>query len=321
MWFIGKVIFMSKSQNALLIVLAFFAIYVIWGSTYLMNKIAVHELPPFMLASVRFSVAGILIFILCKIMGIPLNITKKQLLNSMIAGFLFLAFGNGFVVWALKYVDSGFAALEIAAQPLVILLLMRILEGKKIQTMSVVGVIIGILGIYLLVSQNQVISQENSVLGMVMIFFCMVSWAYGSLFVAKADLPKNYFVNTGFQMFTAGIMLMVGSLLIGETWTLPTVWSSQVQYAMLFLIILGSIVAFTAFNYLLKVVSPEKVATSTYVNPIIALLLGWFFLDEQITTQSTIAAIVLLTGVYFINTRKKLVLFSRFSSRYSPKED
>ena len=321
MWFIGKVIFMSKSQNALLIILAFFAIYVIWGSTYLMNKIAVHELPPFMLASVRFSVAGILIFVLCKIMGIPLNITKKQLLNSMIAGFLFLAFGNGFVVWALKYVDSGFAALEIAAQPLVILLLMRILEGKKIQTMSVVGVIIGILGIYLLVSQNQVISQENSVLGMVMIFFCMVSWAYGSLFVAKANLPKNYFVNTGFQMFTAGIMLMVGSLLIGETWTLPTAWSSPVQYAMLFLIILGSIVAFTAFNYLLKVVSPEKVATSTYVNPIIALLLGWFFLDEQITTQSTIAAIVLLTGVYFINTRKKLVLFSRFSSRYSPKED
>ena len=321
MWFIGKVIFMSKSQNALIIVLAFFAIYVIWGSTYLMNKIAVHELPPFMLASVRFTVAGILIFLLCKLMGIPLTITKKQLLNSIVAGFLFLAFGNGFVVWALKYVDSGFAALEIAAQPLVILLLMRLLEGKKIQTMSVVGVIIGILGIYLLVSQNQVISQENSVLGMVMIFFCMVSWAYGSLFVAKADLPKNYFVNTGFQMFTAGIILMLGSLLIGETWSLPTTWSSPVQYAMLFLIVLGSIVAFTAFNYLLKVVSPEKVATSTYVNPIIALLLGWFFLDEQITTQSTIAAIVLLTGVYFINTRKKLVLFSRFSSRYSPKGD
>lgn len=312
---------MSKSHNALLIVLAFFAIYVIWGSTYLMNKIAVQELPPFMLASIRFSVAGILIFLLCKIMGIPLYITKKQLWNSTVAGFLFLAFGNGFVVWALKYVDSGFAALEIAAQPLVILLLMRILEGKKIQAMSVVGVVIGIFGIYLLVSQNQVISEENSVLGMVMIFLCMVSWAYGSLFVAKADLPKNYFVNTGFQMFTAGILLMIGSLLLGETWSLPNTWSGPVQYSMLFLIILGSIVAFTAFNYLLKAVSPEKVATSTYVNPIIALLLGWFFLDEQITVQSAIAAIVLLTGVYFINTRKKLVLFSRFSSRYSPKED
>lgn len=312
---------MSKSRSSLLIVLAFFAIYVIWGSTYLLNKIAVQELPPFMLASIRFSVAGILIFGLCKIMGIPLTITKKQLLNSSIAGFLFLAFGNGFVVWALRYVDSGFAALEIASQPLVILLLMRILEGKKIQTMSFVGVIIGILGIYLLVSQNQVISKENSVLGMVMIFFCMISWAYASLFVAKADLPKNYFVNTGFQMFTAGVILMVGSLIIGEQWSLPTTWSSPVQYSMMLLIIFGSIVAFTAFNYLLKVVSPEKVATSTYVNPIIALLLGWFFLGEDVTTQSIIAAVVLLTGVYFINTRKKLVLFSRFSSRYSPKED
>jgi drug/metabolite transporter (DMT)-like permease len=316
-----KSLFMPKSQNTLLIVLAFFAIYVIWGSTYLLNKIAVNELPPFMLASIRFSVAGILIFLLCKLMGIPLKITKRQLLNSAFAGFLFLAFGNGFVVWALKYVDSGFAALEIAAQPLVILLLMRILEGKRIQTMSVVGVIIGIFGIYLLVSQNQIINKENSVLGMVMIFFCMISWAYGSLFVAKADLPKNYFVNTGFQMFSAGVILMVGSLLIGEKWTLPTTWSSPVKYSMLLLIVFGSIVAFTAFNYLLKVVSPEKVATSTYVNPIIALLLGWFFLDEEITTQSTIAAVVLLTGVYFINTKKKLVLFSRFSSRYSPKDD
>ena len=312
---------MPNSRNTFLIVLAFFAIYVIWGSTYLLNKIAVNELPPFMLASIRFSVAGILIFVLCKIMGISLSITKKQLLNSSLAGFLFLAFGNGFVVWALKYVDSGFAALEIAAQPLVILLLMRILEGKKIKTMSFVGVVIGIFGIFLLVSQNQVISKENSVLGMVMIFFCMLSWAYASLFVTKADLPKNYFVNTGFQMFAAGIILMVGSLLIGETWSLPTTWSSPVLYSMLLLIIFGSIVAFTAFNYLLKVVSPEKVATSTYVNPIIALLLGWFFLGEEITTQSIIAAVVLLTGVYFINTRKKLVLFSRFSSRYSPKED
>lgn len=298
-------------------VLAFFAIYVIWGSTYLLNKIVVQELPPFMLASVRFTVAGILIFIICKLMGISLAITKKQLRNCIIAGFLFLSIGNGFVVWALKYVDSGFAALEIAAQPLVILLLMRILQGKKIHPMSILGVMIGIVGIFLLVSQKQVISRDNSVLGMAMIFMCMLSWAYASLFVAKADLPTNYFVNTGFQMFSAGIILMLGSLLIGEVWTSPTEWSGPVQSSLLLLIIFGSIVAFTAFNYLLKVVSPEKVATSTYVNPIIALILGWFFLGEEITAQSVIAAAVLLTGVYFINTTKKLVLFNRFSSRDS----
>ncbi|MBS9463459.1 EamA family transporter [Flagellimonas sp. 389] len=303
---------MGRSSNGALVILAFFAIYVIWGSTYLLNKIAVLELPPFMLASFRFTTAGLLIFILAKILGIKITITKKQLLNTIIAGFLFLSFGNGVVVWALRYVDTGFAALEISAQPLIILLLMRILQGKKIQPMSVVGVVFGVIGIYLLVSQKQIINKEDSILGMVMIFFCMLSWAYGSLFVSKADLPANYFVNTGYQMFTGGIILALMSLGFGENWTSPLVWSVKVQGVMLLLVVFGSILAFTSFNYLLKSVSPEKVATSTYVNPIVALILGRYFLNEQITVQSIVAAIVLLTGVYFINTKKTLAIFERF---------
>ena len=99
---------MGRSSNSTLVILAFFSIYVIWGSTYLLNKIAVLELPPFMLASFRFTTAGVLIFVMAKLMGIPISITKKQLLNTIIAGFLFLSFGNGVVVWALKYVDTGF---------------------------------------------------------------------------------------------------------------------------------------------------------------------------------------------------------------------
>ena len=303
---------MGKPRNTTLIILAFFSIYVIWGSTYLLNKIAVTELPPFMLASVRFGSAGLLIFLLAKFMRINISITKEQWINTTIAGFLFLAFGNGTVVWALKYVDSGFAALEVSAQPLVVLFLMRVLEGKKIQPMSLIGVVLGIIGIYLLVSQKEIINQENSVLGMSMIFLAMLSWAYGSLFVARANLPSNYFVNTGYQMVMAGVILLLASLLFGETWSAPTNWSSPVQYSLLLLIFFGSIVAFTSFNYLLKVVSPEKVATSTYVNPIVALALGWYFLNEQITTQSIVAAVILLTGVYFINTKKKLMIFSRF---------
>tara|TARA_R110002167_G_scaffold26182_8_gene90276 strand:+ start:228 stop:1145 length:918 start_codon:yes stop_codon:yes gene_type:complete len=304
---------MGRPPNTTLVLLAFFSIYFIWGSTYLLNKIAVTELPPFMLAGIRFVCAGILIFALCKMMGISIAITGRQWLNTGIAGFLFLSYGNGVVVWALKYVDSGFAALEISAQPLVILLLMRVFEGKKIKTMSVIGVLLGFIGIYLLVSQKQIITKEGSLLGMVMIFSCMLSWAYGSLFVAKANLPSNFFVNTAYQMFIGGVILLIGSLAIGEHWSSPMGWSGQVQYSMVLLVVFGSIVAFTSFNYLLKVVSPEKVATSTYVNPIIALLLGWYFLQEQVTLQSIIAASVLLTGVYFINTKKKLVLFSRFS--------
>lgn len=302
-------------RNTTLIILAFFSIYVIWGSTYLLNKIAVTELPPFMLASIRYTTAGCIIFVIAKLMRISLAITKKQLINCTIAGFLFLSFGNGVIVWALKYVDSGFAALEISAQPLVVLIMMKVLQGKKIQPMSIIGVILSIVGICLLVSQKEIISKDGSIIGMVMIFTCMISWGYGSLFVGKADLPSNFFINTGYQMLSGGFMLLIASLIFGEHWSYPNVWSVDVQWSMVLLIIFGSIVAFTSFNYLLRMVSPEKVATSTYVNPIIAMVLGWYFLNEQITTQSIIAAIVLLTGVYFINTKRKLMIFNRFSKR------
>lgn len=281
----------------------------------MLNKVAVGELPPFFLASIRFTSAGLLIFIISKAMGKSLAITRKQFINAFIVGVLFLSFGNGVIVWALKYVDSGFAALEISAQPLVVLLLMRLLQGKRIKFMSLVGVALGIFGIILLVSQQQIVSKEGSVLGMLMIFACMLSWAYGSLFVGKADLPKNFFVNTGYQMFTAGITLALASLVFGEEWIAPNHWGQSVQWSMILLILFGSIIAFTSFNYLLKTVSPDKVATSTYVNPIIALSLGWYFLNEEITTQSMIAAAVLLTGVYFINTTRTSISLPRFSGR------
>jgi drug/metabolite transporter (DMT)-like permease len=297
---------MSVSRKTVLIILAFFAIYIIWGSTYLLNKISVSQLPPFFLASVRFLFASMIIFIIAKSLGISLSISKKQLLNTTIAGFLFLTMGNGLAVLALKYLDSGFAALEISAQPLVILIMMRVFQGKTIKLMSYIGVVLGFIGIFLLVSQKEIINKEGQILGMILIFVCMLSWAYASIFVGKADLPKNSFVNTGYQMLTGGIMLGIISLVLNESWSLPTTWHPEVQWAMIGLIVFGSIIAFTSFNYLLKEVSPEKVATSTYVNPIIALILGWWVLNEHISLQSIIAAVVLLTGVYFINTKRVL---------------
>ncbi len=306
--------FNKSIPDRLLIVLAFFSIYVIWGSTYLLNKIAVAQLPAFMLAAIRFTVSGLIIMVIAKMLGISLKITKVQLKNTTIAGFLFLTFGNGIIVWTLNYVDSGFVALEVSALPLVVLLLMRILQGKKIQPMSIVGVFLGMIGIYLLVSQSHIVVQKNSLLSIGLIFICMCSWAYASIFVGKADLPKNYFVNTGYQMLIGGFMLLIVSLLLDETWISPTKWNTPVLWSVIMLIVFGSIVAFTAFNYLLQKVSPEKVATNSYVNPIIALALGWYFLDEIITTQSVVAAVILLTGVYFINSKKKIVLLSRFRS-------
>lgn len=296
---------MQRPSSKVLIIIAFIAIYLIWGSTYLLNKISVTELPPLFLASVRFFVASILIFGIAKALKFNIKITKKQFLNSTLVGFLFLVYGNGVFVWALKYVDSGFGALLASTQPLFVLLLMRLMDKKTMRPKSLVGVALGILGMYLLVSQKELVTNEETLLGIFMIFTCVLSWSYGSVFVAKADVPKNYFVSTGYQMAIASIMLACTSLSLGESWSSPLTWSPRVQWAMLALITFGSIVAFTAFNFLLKQVSTEKVSTSAYVNPIVAMILGWYVLDETLSTQSIIAAVVLLTGVYFITTRKK----------------
>jgi len=297
---------MAIPRKTILIILAFFAIYVIWGSTYLLNKIAVAELPPFFLASVRFIVAGILIVVISKFMKLKLAVTKKQLINCVFAGFLFLVYGNGVFVWALKYLDSGFAALEASTQPLFVLLLMRLIDNKKMKTNSLIGIVLGVIGMYILVSQKELVTQEGTLLGMFMILTCVLSWSYGSVFVSKADLPANYFVSTAYQMLSAGILLLITSFILGETWISPLQWSFSVKWSMVLLSVFGSVVAFTSFNYLLKMVSPEKVTTSAYVNPIIAIILGWYILDEAITLQTIIAAIVLLTGVYFITTKRKI---------------
>lgn len=303
---------METRKQFPLIIAAFMAIYVIWGSTYLLNKVAVDELPPFMLAAIRFVIAGGLIFGMAALMGKSLRITGKQLWNSIVLGFLFLSFGNGIVVWALKFVDSNFAALIISAQPLVVMLLMWLMQGQQLRPMSLLGVLLGIVGIYLLVSQDNLLQHENAWLGVGMIFAALVAWGYGSVYVGNADLPKNYFVNTGYQMLTGGIMLGLMSLAVREPWSSPLDWQADTLWCMLLLIIFGSIVAFTSFNFLLKTVSPEKVSTNTYVNPIVAMMLGSYFLDEPISLQSIVAAVILLTGVYFISTNKTWRQFVRF---------
>lgn len=292
-------------NSKLLIILSFFAIYVIWGSTYLFNKIAVTELPPFYIATIRFATAGVLMISIAYFLKQKLTISKKQFINSLIASFLFLVYGNGVFVWALKYVDSGFGALIASTQPLFVLALMRLIDRKKLQKKSIIGVTFGIFGMYLLVSQKELITSEDTLLGIFMMLSCVLSWSYGSVFVSKADLPKSFMVTTGYQMLIASIILFLTSLTLGEHWVSPLQWSFEVSISMILLITFGGIVAFTAFNYLLKNVSPEKVSTSAYVNPVIALFLGWYFLNERLSLQSIIASCIVLTGVYFITSRKK----------------
>jgi drug/metabolite transporter (DMT)-like permease len=293
------------NNTRLKIILSFFAIYVVWGSTYLFNKIAVTELPPFFLASIRFTIAGLLMVSFATYKKASFKITKRELLNCCIAGFLFLIYGNSVYIWALQFVDSGIAALIAATQPLFVLLLMRIFFKKQIKTKSIIGILLGVFGMYLLVSQQNFTSNSKSIWGMLAMLTCVLSWASGSVFVSKARLPSNFMVSTGIQMLFSGFILALLSLLFKESWSSPLVWTQEVQFSMVFLIVFGGVVAFTAFNYLLKKVSTEKVATSAYVNPVIALAVGWYYLNEKLSLQSIIASLILLIGVYFITSRKK----------------
>lgn len=266
------------------------------------------EVPPFLLAGIRFVSAAVLIFIFVFASGKFQKSTKKQLINSAIAGFLFLTVGNGCAVWALQYVDSGFAALLISTQPLILIFMLYFLEQKPILPKSILGVILGIIGIYLLVNQNSLGLSPDKINGIIAIFIALLCWGYGSIFVSKADLPKGSFVNTGYQMLFGGLMMLIFSAILQEPFSTAINMSEKSIYSMIYLVVFGSIIAFTSFNYLLLSVSPEKVATSTYINPIVAMILGWWVLDEIITNQSMVAAAVLLTGVYFINSSKSKAL-------------
>ena len=264
----------------------------------------VDVIPPFLATSMRFLGGALIVFLILFLFKLPKEITKKQFINSIIGGTLFLGLGNGGVSWALQYVDSGYTALLIAAQPLILLIMMWINDRKPLPLASWIGVFLGIVGIFLLVSQNELVSREGQWIGMLIIFCCLISWGVGSIFVSKADLPKP-FLNSAIQMLTGGVITALFSLVLeGTSFDLSTV-DTNTWLSLGFLMLFGSVIAFTAFNYLLTSdVSPEKVSTSTYVNPIIALFLGWYFREELVTSQSIIAAVVLLSGVYFINTNK-----------------
>lgn len=292
------------NKSTLLIIGAFFSIYVIWGSTYLFAAFAMDELPPFYMAGTRYLSAGVILFLIALLLGKVQTITATQWRNVLFVGLLMLGMGGGFVFWALQYVDTGFTALVISGQPLLILFLMWSLEGKKPSKQAYLGIVLGMVGMYLLISQKSLITGPDQWKGILAIFTSMLAWGYGSLFLAKADMPKPQMANSSIQMIIGGGLLIVVSFFFEQPTDINLLGLTKTTYyALLYLIIFGSIIAFSAFNFLLTKVSPEKVSTSTYVNPVVALFLGWFFRNELITTQSIMAACIMLTGVFFINTK------------------
>lgn len=286
-----------------LIIASFAAIYFIWGSTYLFNYFAIQDIPPFLMAGSRFFVAGAILYAIIWAQGAP-RPTLPQWGAAARMGLLFLSLGTGGTVWAEQWVDTGIAALIIAFQPLMVVFMMWLLYAKRPGPMVLAGVALGVVGMVLLVGQQRFVTDRDTLIGMLVIIGSMTSWCYGSVTLSRANLPQNRLQSSAMQMLMGGSILIVLALLNGDGQRFdPAMLSWKAGLSWLFLVFFGSLVAFSAFTYLLQHVSPDKVATSNYVNPVVAMFLGWAFNNELITNQSILAALLMLAGVFFINSR------------------
>lgn len=293
-----------ESKDKWLIPLSFFAIYFLWGANYLASYHAIQDIPPFMMAAGRFSVAGVVLFLWTKAMGTP-SPTRIQWRNAAISGFLFLVLGTALLIWTLQWVDTGIASLIVALEPLIIVVLLWKMRDQKPRKRSWIGIAISFLGMGLLVWQDQFLTDDMTLIGIGIILFSITAWGYATIYVGQKDLPPSKGLTSAIQMLAGGFFLIIISLLAGEWRGFNIQEVGLLSWGGLsFNIVCGSIIAFSAFNYLLVKVSPEKVATSTYVNPIVAMLIGWYFNNEEITSQSFFAAILMLFGVFFIISKK-----------------
>lgn len=294
---------MPLTKERLLILAAFAAIYFIWGSTYLANWYAIQDIPPFLMCGARFLTAGALLYLFTLALGTP-SPSLRNWAYAALSGLLFLAIGVGGVVWAEQYIDSSMAALMIGAEPVIIVLLMWWIKAKKPSWNAILGVSLGLVGMYLLVGQPTFIASWDSIKGLIAIGISMLAWGIVSVTLNDFDLPKSRMQSSAIQMLCGGVLLFLFSLFTGET--AEFAWDKLTTRGVgswLFLVFMGSIVGFSAFNYLLTKVSPDKVATANYVNPVVALLLGWGLNQEHISGRSLLAAGILIFSVFLVNTK------------------
>lgn len=289
-----------------LIIAAFFCTYVIWGSTYLANYWAIETIPVFGMGATRFLTAGVLLYLLSQFVGAKTSPTVKQWRNAAVQGILFLTVGVGAVVWAQQFIPTSTTALIISFEPLLVMLLMWGWFRNRPPVMAFIGAGISILGMALLINEPASFSGPGAGKGLLAILFGMSCWAVGIVLGGKLDMGENKFRATGMQMLTGGFLLLIFSLLVNDWagWS-PDQVSAKSFWAWFFLVTFGAIIAFSAFNYLLRTVSPDMASTNTYVNPVVAVLLGVLLNGETVTWVTVLAGGVLLTGVWFINSAKR----------------
>lgn len=303
----------ERTPTKAAIIAGFATIYLLWGSTYLGIKIAVETLPPFLMASARFFLAGIIVTAWIAFTS-GFRATRRQWIDNSLIGGLLLLGGNGLVSWAEQKIPSGVSTLVVSLGPLFIVLLdwavFKLSRDKSRGTRptwaTFVGVGLGIVGLVVLVAPN--LGEGKSQLdpwrvgGLVLACF---SWSVGSIYTRYARTPAEPFTAAAIQMLTGSVWLIVVSVLMGEPghFALSAV-SGRSLFAWGYLIVAGSLVGFTTFVWLMKHCTPARVSTFAYVNPVVAVFLGWMMANETIGGSMLFAAAIIIAGVAIITASK-----------------
>ena len=289
--------------------IALIALYIVWGSTYLAIRFVVETIPPFMSAGLRFLIAGTILFVWRRMAGDPVP-TKKQWISTAIVGTALLLGGNGLVSWAEQRVPSGIAALMVSTIPLWLVIFEAIRPGGiKPSWRAIVGLLIGFGGVFLLIGPAEFSGKSATqfdTLGTIALLCAAFIWAFGSIYTKHADMPKSSLMGTGAEMLTGAAALFIVSAATGELngFRFAAV-SMRSWLGLAFLILIGSLVGFVSYGWLLQNAPISLVSTYAYVNPVVAVFLGSWLASEPLTPRILLAAVIIIGSVIFINSGHK----------------
>jgi drug/metabolite transporter (DMT)-like permease len=295
----------SPKQHKIIVLASFIAIYFVWDTTYLAIKYAIETIPPFLMMGMRSLAAGIALYAWGLARG-DANVTTKELPSLILIGCLFFLIGHGVLAWSQQTVPSGVAALLISSEPIIIALFEPLFTKEgRIGRQTIFGMLFGLSGIAVLVLPQGLDFRNTSLLGSLGIIVSASSWSAGAIYSRVAKLPRSPFITGGLQLLFGGTLLILASFTLGE-WT--TFTFSQISLrswlGLAYLVVFGSIIAFSSYTWLLTVTSATRISTHTFVNPIVAVLVGWAFGGEALTTGMLIALALIIISVYFILFRK-----------------
>jgi drug/metabolite transporter (DMT)-like permease len=292
----------SQPASAASVATAFALVYVIWGSTYLAIRYAIETVPPFVAAGGRFLIAGTILFAWAWLRE-GVRPTRAQWVGTTIVGALLLVGGNGAVSWSEQFVPSGLAALIVAITPFWMVMFEWLRRGgDRPSRRTMLGLGLGFIGLVILVGPSGLGGGEQIHLGGVLVLLGgSITWAVGSIWARSLTMPRSATLSTGMQMLAGGTLLLGVGAIAGELPKVdPGAISTRSLLALLYLILFGAVIGFTAYTWLLTHTTPARLSTYAYVNPVVALLLGWAIAGEPLSGRTLVAAAVILVAVAVI---------------------